>query len=63
MSDYQISEQDIEAVIRYLKIHDPKNADKDYAIQLLEALQGVAHDVAREGGVNIKDLEKFLQNN
>lgn len=49
MSDYAINEKDIESVIRYMKIFDPKNADRDYAIQLLEVMQGIAMEVAKEG--------------
>lgn len=63
MDDYQISEKDIESVIRYLELHDPENADRDYAVQLLEAMQGLAHDVTREGKVDIEELQKFLSKN
>lgn len=49
MSGYAINEKDIESVIRYMKIFDPKNADRDYAIQLLELMQGMAIDVVKTG--------------
>ena len=45
--DYQINEKDIQAVIHFMEIHDPKNADRDYAIQFLESMQGSAGEVAR----------------
>ena len=45
--DYQINEEDIQAIIRYQKIHDPENADRDYAIQLIEAMQGFGSELAR----------------
>lgn len=61
MDDYQISEKDIEAVMRYLETNDPKNADREYAMQLLEAIHGVAHDIAKDGAVDTDDLEKFLK--
>lgn len=57
MEGYQINEKDIEAVIRYLKIHDPKNADRDYAIQYLESLQGVASEIAQ----NDSELAEILR--
>lgn len=47
MAGYEINEKDIEAVIRYLKIHDPKNADRDYAIQYLESLRGYYSGIIR----------------
>ena len=31
MSDYQISDEDIEAMLRYLKIFHPEQATKEYA--------------------------------
>jgi hypothetical protein len=45
--EYHINEKDIQSVIRYLQIHDPKNADRDYAIQLIEAMQEFGSEVAR----------------
>lgn len=33
---YEKSEEDIEKVLRYLKMHDPKNANRDYAIEMIE---------------------------
>lgn len=42
MTGYEINNKDIEAIIRYLKIHDPKNADKEYAIQILELMKETA---------------------
>ena len=47
MAGYEINEKDIEAVIRYMEIHDPKNADREYAVQYLQSLQGVASQLAR----------------
>lgn len=47
MAGYEINEEDIEAVIRYLKIHDSKNADREYAIQYLESLKNYYSDIIR----------------
>jgi TRAP-type uncharacterized transport system substrate-binding protein len=49
MSDYEINEKDIETVLRYLKIHNPENADRDYAVQLLKAMQNTAHNIVQSG--------------
>lgn len=49
MSDYVLNEKDIESTIKYLKIFDPKNADRDYAIQLLEVMQITAKDIVKDG--------------
>ena len=38
MSGYQITEEDIQALIRQLQRENPENADRDYAIQFLETL-------------------------
>ena len=57
MSDYVLNEKDIESTIRYLKIFDPKNADRDYAIQLLEVMQSTADGIVKDGnGVVTQDL-------
>jgi hypothetical protein len=61
MSDYQINEKDIESVIRYMKIHDPKNADREYAIQFLESLQGVAGELVNTDVEFAERLEKALK--
>jgi len=49
MSDYVLNEKDIESTIKYLKIFDSKNADRDYAIQLLEVMQITAKDIVKDG--------------
>jgi hypothetical protein len=46
-NDYQINEKDIQAIVRYLEIHDPENADRGYAIQLIESMQGFGSELAR----------------
>jgi hypothetical protein len=49
MGDYVLNEKDIESTIKYLKIFDPKNADRDYAIQLLAVMQITAKDIVKDG--------------
>lgn len=44
---YKINEEDIQSVIRYLELHDPQNANRDYAIQLIESFKEFGSEVAR----------------
>ena len=55
---YEINEEDIATVIRHLKIHDPANADQEYAIQVLELMHEIAKRVANAG---MKFAELFLE--
>ena len=43
---YKISDEDIEAALRYLKYNDPENANRDMAIALLEDLRSGFHRMA-----------------
>ena len=47
MIGYGINEKDIETVIRYLAIHNPANADREYAIQLLELMREMAREMIK----------------
>ncbi len=62
MSDQEFNEKDIGVVIRYLEIHNPENADRDYAIQLLESMQGLAHDISKSEEINSDLIQKALNN-
>ncbi len=55
---YEINEEDIATVIRHLKIHDPANADREYAIQVLELMHEIAKRVANAG---LEFAELFLK--
>ena len=44
MTFYEISDEDIDSVVRYMKIfHPEKNADRDYAKEMLEFLKADYH--------------------
>ena len=58
--EYHISEEDIQKVIRYLEIHDPKNANRDYAIQYIESIQGFGSELARSNEPLAEVLKKKL---
>ena len=55
---YEINEKDITTVIRHLKIHDPANTDREYAIQVLELMHEIAKRVANAG---LEFAELFLE--
>ena len=44
---YEINEDDTQKVINYLKFRDPKNADREYAIEFIEAMQIEGNEIAR----------------
>ena len=44
---YEINEDDNQKVINYLKFRDPKNADREYAIEFIEAMQIEGNEIAR----------------
>jgi hypothetical protein len=46
-NNYEINEADITKVITYLKFHDPKNANRDYAIKFIEAMKVKGNEIAR----------------
>lgn len=60
MSGYIIIEADVEAVVRYLKIHRPEKADRGYAIQLLEIMHSAAKKIASKNIELIEELDKAL---
>ena len=51
-------EETIQKTLRYLEIHNPENATRDYAIGFLKFMQRFAHIASKTGGF---DLEKFLK--
>jgi hypothetical protein len=60
--DYEFTEEDIQKVINYLTIHDPKNADRDYAVQLLQHMQDKAFNVANSGVLTEEEIEEAIKN-
>lgn len=43
---YKITEKDIESMVNYLRIFHPENADREYAIEMLEYLKASYHRLA-----------------
>lgn len=58
--EYHRSEEDIQKVIRYLQIHDPKNANREYAIQFIDSMQGFGSEVARSDESLAEAIKKKL---
>ncbi len=58
--EYHKSEEDIQKVIHYLEIHDPKNANRDYAIQYIESMQGFGNELARSDEALAEAIKKKL---
>lgn len=56
--EYHINEEDIQTIIRYQKIHDPENADRDYAIQLIESMQSFGSELARSDEALAEAIQK-----
>ena len=58
---YELSEKDIDSVIRYLELTDPENATPEKAIELLENLQAGTHMLAHDNPVLLERLYQELQ--
>jgi hypothetical protein len=58
--EYHKNEEDIQKVIHYLEIHDPKNANRDYAIQYIESMQGFGSELARSDEALAEAIKKKL---
>lgn len=59
MSDYHISEEDIDAVVRYLEIYHPENATREYAWQMLELAKAGLRRIAVNSPDDIEELYKL----
>lgn len=60
--EYELNEQDIESVIRYLKIYDPDNATPEKAIAMLEDLQSGIHMLRHSNPELLEKLYKDVKN-
>lgn len=63
MSGYSINEDDIQKVLKYLEIHDPKNADRDYAIEFIEAMRVYGNEIARTDEGLAEAIRDFTKKN
>lgn len=51
-------EETIQKTIYYLELHDPENANREYAVGFLKFMQRFAHVASKSEGF---DFEKFLK--
>lgn len=58
--EYHKNEEDIQKIIRYLQIHDPKNANREYAIQYLDSVEGFGNELARSDEALAEAIKKKL---
>lgn len=63
MSNYEFTEEDVQKVLNYLTIHSPENADRDYAVQLLEQMQDKAFNIVNSGVLTDEEIEQALESN
>ena len=63
MSDYEFTEDDIQKVLDYLTLHDPENADRDYAVQFLQQMQDNAFNFANSGVLTEEEIAEALKKN
>ncbi len=61
MRDYELNEQDIDSVIRYLKVHDPKNATPEMAMALLEHMRAAFHTMAHDNPEMLDEIYQDLK--
>lgn len=60
---YEISEKDIQSVMRYLETHDAENATREKAIALLEDLHAGVHSMAHNNPELLEQLQKEIEEN
>lgn len=63
MSDYVITDEDVDAVVRYLEIFHPENADREFALFMLESTKTAIHKIAIENPDALEELyEQTVKN-
>ncbi len=58
---YEINEEDITKVIKYLEFHDPENANREYAIEFIEAMQAKSNEIARTDEELAEEILNFTR--
>lgn len=57
---YEINEKDIESVIRWLKINDPQNANREKAVAMLQDMKAGFHGMAHHDPEKLLELQQQL---
>lgn len=55
------TEKDIQSMLRYLKYHEPENANRSFAVEMLRALQVLAQDLANKDLSQAELIAKALR--
>lgn len=61
MSNYKISEKDIESTVRYLQVCHPEKASREYAIEMLEYLRAGYRRLALMDTKALEDLRRAFE--
>ena len=62
MSAYEITEKDIDTVLKILKANDSENATPEMAIAVLEELQMRVHELSHTNPEKLVEIYKKLKN-
>lgn len=61
MSGYEITEQDVQGMLKYLQVFHPENANREYAVEILEYLKASYHRMALTDPDALNDLYQAFQ--
>lgn len=61
--DYEITDEDLQAVLKYLEIENPTMATEDVAIEILQQLYQRVHTLEHIDPNAIEEILKDLENN
>lgn len=61
MSDYEITGSDIASVVNYLRIFHPDDANREFAVELLEYLKASYHRLALTSPDALEELYKAFE--
>ena len=56
MSDYVITDENVNAAMRYLEIFHPENANREFARYMLESTKSALHKIALDNPDDIEAL-------
>lgn len=61
MEHYKITEDDIQGMLHYLKVFHPENANREYAVELLEYMKSAYQRLALTSPNVLDDLYEAFQ--
>lgn len=56
--DYEVNDQDIESALRWLKVNDPPNANREQAEALLKDMKAGFRDMSHHNPEKLLDLQQ-----